>query len=66
MLLQDLWDFVEHERLPIYMAYPLFQRPRAMRYNVYNLGDKGLVGRDFVVPGLYKFPQYDGQKSVKL
>jgi len=66
VFVQNLWDFMEEEILQVYAPEPLFYCPCAMRYDMYNLGNKGLVGRDFIVPGLHELAQYDGQKGVEL
>lgn len=37
-----------------------------MCYDLYDLGNKGLVWGDLVVPGLHEVPQDDGDDGIKL
>lgn len=66
MLVEKLRNLVEGQILQVQLAQSLLQRPRAMRDNLYNLGDKRLVGRDVAVPALHKLAQDDGEQGVEL
>jgi hypothetical protein len=66
MPVKKLRQFVKEETLQIHLPQPLLECARDMGNNLHDLGDKGLIGREFGVPVLDELPQDNGNKGVEL
>jgi len=49
-----------------YLSDSLFDSPRTMGHHSNDFIGKGIVGRDFRIPGVDKVPKNDSKKGVKL